>query len=139
MFKKVFAVLALAAASIFATSGALAADTIKGVNQNGFYAVQPIEPIAAIKYADGKLYYRNQFSSTEYHIVDGSATERTKVLNAWTGNAATNAVDGWTYNLRKTQVTCSPSSSSTSIFVLGQNQSSTQSDGCQFWQTANSY
>lgn len=138
--KKAFysAVLGLMAGALFALAGpASAADTIKGTNQNGHYAVVPIEPLAAIKHEAGKLYFRNQFSTTVYHIVDATGTEKSKVLAAWTGNYAVNQYDGWTYNLHKTQVLCNPLASATVIFVLGQTQSPSQSDGCAFWQVAN--
>lgn len=134
LFKGFIAALA-ATMALAAFGGAQAADTVKGINQNGYQEVMAVEPIAAVKRADGKLFYRTQFTSTEYWMLDANGSQHANVLAAWSGNAATHAASGWTYSLKKARIMCQPVG--TVIFVLGQTGIETLADSCQFFQVAN--
>lgn len=135
--KRIAMAMVMAVGLAAAANPAMASDTIKGTNGNGFAAVVPVEPIASFKLESGKLYYRHQFSMQEYYLLDPTGSIHASLQAKLVGNYAANPSDGWTYVLRKVQITCNPATSSTQIWTLGQSQSSVQSDGCQFWQTAN--
>lgn len=125
--------------SIFAvllSMSAFAADTIKGINQNGHSEVVGTGFIASVKYANGKVYYRTSFdSSPGFYLDDANASQYNKVLAAFGANAASNSATGWVYNLSKVKVKCDTNQSV--IFVPGLNYIETLNDGCAFWQVAN--
>lgn len=133
--KKLLSIL-LAVATLAFGTGALAADTIKGVNQNGHLEVVGIDFIASVKYSNGKVYYRSQFdSSTSFYLEDANASQYNTVLQKFGSNAAANSTNGWVYNLAKVKVKCDTNQSV--VFVPGMNYSDPINDGCAFWQVAN--
>lgn len=87
---------------------AFAADVMKGVNQNGYQASVGYDQIATAKHAGGVTSWRASVhpNASVYTISDATGSQ----FNAWLtfvgGNAKTSSVTGWTYNVRKTDISC---------------------------------
>lgn len=131
-------VAALTATLAFAAAPANAADTIKGVNQNGVQETVGIKYIFAVKSSGGVLSYRSTLGGgTTYTLSDANNSQYTKVLNSFgVGNAAT-ALGGWQYDLGKISVKCY-NPQTTSVSIGGLANADYIADNCAFAALANS-
>lgn len=135
MFKGFIA--ALAATLAFAVAPANAADTIKGVNQNGVQETVGVKPIFAVKSSGGVLSYRSTMGGgTTYTLSDANNSQYTKALASFGAGNAIAAPGGWFYDLGKISVKCyNPQTSAVSIAGLA--NADYLPDNCAFAALAN--
>lgn len=117
--------------SIFAvllSMSAFAADSMKGTNQNGYAASVGYDFIASAKHAGGVTNYRTTFSNDVYTLSDANGSQFSN-WQTWTGNSTkASSVNGWTYNLRKAEVSCQYSASV--VYTPGRTGTESISDSC---------
>jgi hypothetical protein len=137
MFKKI----AMLAAGLMLSVSAFAADTIRGINQNGAQETVGTKPIFAVKSVNGVLSYRSALGGgTTYTLTDSNGSQFNKVLTSFGAGNAIQVMNGpyagWYYDLGKIAVKCyNPQNSSVSID--GVSLADFLGDSCTFATQAN--
>lgn len=137
---KFFKATMFAAAFALAACGgqAQAADTIKGVNQNGVQETVGTKPIFAVKSSGGVLSYRSTIGGgTPYTLSDANNSQYTKALASFGAGNAIAAPGGWFYDLGKISVKCY-NPQTTAVSIAGLANADYLPDNCAFAALANS-
>ena len=126
MLKKTLLIAATMLACAFGS--AQAADTMKGVNQNGFTESVGFDFIASAKHAGGVTSYRTTYSADVYTVSDATAGQFNKWLQHIGVNAAPSSFNSWTYNAAKAKISCQAASSV--VYTPGRVSTETLQDNC---------
>lgn len=133
MLKKVIAALAFGLLSI----SAFAADTIKGINQNGKQETVGTKHIYAVQSVGGVLSYRSTTGgSGVYTLSDANNSQYTKALASFGVGNAVAAPGGWFYDLGKIKTTCY-NPQTTSVVIDGVSTPDFIADNCALATAAN--